>query len=147
MPTASRLFAAMGFAIVAFFAAEAFKATMPEGSDPGKFVLICVVIGALSGWMIMGRLAGSGYRPAIGQGIRTTAVMLFYVLLVFSIYEMLRQSVRMRYKNPTEAVAGIFDQVSQYGAAILGAVDVIAILLVGGILAAWLSEWASKRWP
>lgn len=147
MPTASRLFAAIGYAIVAFFAAEAFKATMPEGADPGSFVLVSVVIGALTGWMVMGRLAGKGYRPAVAQGIRTTAVMLFYALLVFSVYEMLRQSTRMRYGSPTEAVTGIFDQASQYGSAILGAIDVMAILLVGGILAAWLSEWASKRWP
>lgn len=137
----------MGYAIVAFFAAEAYKVTMPEGADPGNFVLICVLIGGATGWMVMGRLAGKGYRPAMAQGIRTTAVMMFYVFLVFSIYEMLRQSVRMRYGNPTEAVAGIFEQASEYGNSLLSAVDVIAILFVGGILAAWLSEWASKRWP
>ena len=147
MPTASRLFAAIGYAIVAFFAAEAYKMTMPEGADPGSFVAICVIIGATSGWMVMGRLAGRGYRGAIAQGLRTTAVMLFYAFVAFSVYEMLRQSLRMRFGSPTEAVAGIFDQAARYGSTLLSSVDVIVILLVGGVLAAWLSEWAAKRWP
>lgn len=147
MPTASRLFAAIGYALVAFFAAEAFKATMPEGADPGSFVLLCVVIGGVVGWMVMGRLTGQGYRAAVAQGIRTIAVLLFYVFLVFSVYEMLQQATRKRYGSPTEALTGVFEQAFEYGTTLVATLDVVAILIVGGILAAWLSEWASKRWP
>ena len=81
-----------------------------------------------------------------GAGIRTSAVLLFYALLVHSIYQMLVLSTRNRYDGPMDALVGIFEQASAYGLMAVTSVTVMGILLVGGVLAGWFSEWAAQRW-
>lgn len=146
MPTAARLFAAIAYAAVAFFASESFKPLLPDGFPTGRLSEINAVIGLLTGWMVMGRLAGQGYGAAINNGIRTTAVMVFYILFAQSSYQMIKLSMRNTYDGPMDAVIGIFDQAWKYGSLMVGSVEVMAILIVGGILAAWFSEWAAQRW-
>lgn len=146
MPTAARLFAALGFAVMAFFATEVYKPLLPEGTQVGMFTPINVIIGALCGWMVMGKVAGRGYMPALSHGMRTAAVTLFFVLFVWSGLEMFKRSTKLRYDGPFEALN------AQIGLAIdyikLGLTDpqVPIALLLGGILAACFSEWASRQW-
>lgn len=146
MPTAARLFAALSYAAVAFFASESFKPVLPEGLGTGYLSEVNAVIGLLTGWFVMGRLAGEGYRRAVAQGIRTTAVLVFYVLLLHSVLEMFRLSMRMRYDGPMDAVIGMLEKAMEYGRLVVTSPEVMAILLLGGVLAAWLSEWAARRW-
>jgi len=146
MPTAARLFAALAYAAVAFLASEQFKVVLPEGMDTGYLSEVNAVIGLLTGWFVMGRLAGGGYVRAVGRGLRTTAVMAFYVILAHSLREMYRLSMHMRYEGPMDAVIGIFDNGMHYGELIVTSPGVMGILLVGGVLAAWLTEWAARRW-
>ena len=146
MPTAARLFAALAYATVAFLASEQFKVLLPEGLDTGYLSEVNAVIGLLTGWFVMGRLAGGGYARAVGRGLRTTAVMAFYVILAHSLREMYRLSMHMRYEGPMDAVIGIFDNGMHYGQMIVTSPGVMGILLVGGVLAAWLTEWAARRW-
>ncbi len=146
MPTAARLLAAIGFALVGFFASESYKMLLPEGTDVGHFSLINTGIGLISGWLVMGRVAGEGYRAAIAQGIRTSAVLVFYALILHSLMEMLKRSTRLNYDGPMDAVAGMFALAAEYGLLIVYSPTVMIILIVGGILAAWLSEWAAMRW-
>lgn len=146
MPTAARLFAALAFAGVAFFASEFFKFLLPEGSPVGMLTLVNTLIGALSGWMVMGRLAGNGYYAAAGYGLRTMFVTVFYVLLAWALYEMIKKSLRKAYDGPVEALEAMMSIISEY--VVLGALDpqVSVTVVFGGILAALLSEWASTRW-
>ncbi|MBN2906011.1 MAG: TrgA family protein [Rhodobacteraceae bacterium] len=146
MPTAAKLFAAIAFAVMAWFASQAVVPLFPEGTDLGKFAYVNATIGALSGWLVMGRLAGAGYGAAVTSGLRTTAVFLFYALLVHSIVKMLDQAVRMRYSDTMEALAGVFELVGIYGMMVFTAPQVMGILLIGGVLAAWTSEFAAQRW-
>ena len=107
MPTAARLFAAVGFAIVAFFASEVYKPLLPEGTQVGMLSPLNSFVGFLSGWLVMGRLAGRGYYAAAGSGVRTIGVALFYVLLIGACYEMLIRSTRLYYDGPTEALTSM----------------------------------------
>ena len=145
MPTAARLFAALGFAAMAVFASEVFKPLLPEGTQVGLLSLVNSAIGLLAGWLVMGRLAGRGYRAAMGSGVRTAAVALFYVLIVWSLYEMLRRSLRKLYDGPMEALKAMTELMSDYVMLMISDPQVPVILVAGGILAAFLSEWASKR--
>lgn len=147
MPTASKLSAALGYALVAFIASQYYKIAMPDGTNPGLLVEVCIGIGIISGWLIMGRQTGDGYRNAMAQGLRTAAVMLAYIVFVFAINEMLRRAVRKRYEDVGDALLGIFEQASNYALTLLDAPMVILILCVGGMLAACLAEWVGKRWP
>lgn len=146
MPTAARLFAALGFAVVAFFASESFIRELPEGTNPGWFSEINAALGALTGWRVMGGLAGKGRVVAITSGLRTTVTMVALALVLHSLYEMIRLSMKLRYGGPGEAVLGFFDLVLEYGQLMLTSWPVMAILLAGGTLAAWLTEWADRRW-
>ncbi|MGC9370810.1 MAG: TrgA family protein [Paracoccaceae bacterium] len=146
MPTAARLFAAIAYAALAFVASEQFKPLLPEGLDTGYLSQVNAVIGLLTGWFVMGRLAGDGYGHAVLHGFRSTVALVFYVVLLHSVLEMFRLSFRMRYDDPLEAVAGIFEEAMEYGRMIATSPEVMAILLLGGVLAAWLAEFAARRW-
>lgn len=146
MPTAAKLVAALLFAAVAWFASDAIVPQFPEGTDLGAFALVNTAVGALSGWFVMGRLAGEGYGVAAASGLRTTAVFVFYALLFHSINEMLRQATRMRYDGVMEALTGMVAFMGKYALMVVTAPVVMGILLVGGVLAALVAEWASQRW-
>ena len=145
MPTAAKLFAALAFAVLAFFAAEILKPHMPEGTQFGNFSFYCALIGLVSGWRVMGPAAGRGWWEAVNAGVRTAAVMVAIALLIFSIYQMLVLAFRRSYDGPMEAIVGIFGVGVGYGMELL-AWDVLAVLIVGGALAGMLSEWAARRW-
>lgn len=145
MPTAAKLFAAVVFAVVGYLAAEAYKPGMPEGTQFGLFSELTAFIGLLCGWMVMGVLAGQGYGRAAGYGLRTSATLVFWALLLFSVYEMILRSMKMRYEGPMEALVGVFDLMLQHGLLVL-TVPVLAVLAAGGVLGGWAAEFAGRRW-
>jgi hypothetical protein len=145
MPTAARLFAAFGFGLMAFFASEIFKPLMPEGAQLGLLTPVNSAIGALAGWMVMGRLAGRGYYSAAGAGVRTSAVALFYALAGWSIYEMIVRSTRLAYDGPMEALKEMTALGADYFMLMLSDPQMPIVLIGGGVLAAFLSEWAAER--
>lgn len=146
MPTAAKLIAAIAYAAVAYFASDAVIAQLPEGIDVGNFTYVNTVIGALVGWFVMGRLAGEGYGVAVTMGLRTTAVFVFYALLTHAILEMLDRAMRMRYSDTMEALQGMMEIMGEYGLTVATAPPVVAILLVGGTIAAFFVEWTAQRW-
>jgi hypothetical protein len=146
MPTASKLAAAVAFALVAFFAANAFASHMPEGSNPGWIREISALTGALVGWLTIGRHgAGRTVTETAGAGMRTALITVFWALLGFSIYLMIRKSMRLIYDGPLEAVLGIFDVMIEQGKQ-MGQVDFLAILGIGGALGGMFTGWAGRRW-
>jgi hypothetical protein len=145
MPTASKLVGAFVFAVLSFFAAQRFIPHLPEGSVIGFFREITAVIGLAVGWFVMGRLTGHGYRDAIGAGMRTQLTVVFWTLLGFSIYFMVKKSTHMMYEGPMEAVLGVFDIMLGYGKKLLKP-DMGVIVLGGGAIAGIITEWAGKRW-
>jgi hypothetical protein len=146
MPTASKLAAALAFALIAFLAANAFAGHMPPGSDPGRLREVAAITGAFVGWFTIGRHgAGRAVTDQAGAGLRTALVTAFWVLLGFSIYLMIRKSMRMMYDGPLEAVLGIFDVMIEQGKQ-MGQVDILAILGIGGALGGIFTGWAGRRW-
>ncbi|MEM6741385.1 MAG: TrgA family protein [Pseudomonadota bacterium] len=146
MPTAARLFAAIGFAVMAFFATEVYKPLLPEGTQMDLFTPINVAIGALCGWLVMGRVAGRGYMPAMSHGLRTSVYTLFYVLFIWSGLEMYERSVSLHYEGPFEALQEMVKLSIEYIQLGLTDPQVPVALLLGGILAAFFAEWASRQW-
>lgn len=145
MPTAARLLAAIGFLLIGYFGAEVVKPHMPEGTQFGAFSFVCAGIGLLTGWIVMGGLVGEGMVRAAGYGVRVSVTLVFWALLLFAIYEMLRRATKMRYDGPMEALTAVFGIGLEYGRYLL-APDVLAVLLGGGVLVGMLSEWAARRW-
>ncbi|WP_028028975.1 TrgA family protein [Gemmobacter nectariphilus] len=144
MPTAARLAAALAFAALGFFAAEIYKPGLPPETQFGRFTPLCALIGLLCGWFLMGRLAGRGTRAALGSGLRTAATMVFFAMVLFSVYEMLLRALRKRYGGVFEAIEGTFDIVLIYGTALLRPEPLI-VLAIGGMLCGLLVEWVSRR--
>jgi hypothetical protein len=145
MPTAAKLFGALAFAILGWFSANMFSTGLPEGSQIGLLREIVAAIGFLAGWRVMGPAAGRGYYAALGGGVKTGIVMVFFSLLGFSIYEMVLLSMKMRYDGPLEAVLGVFDLMIEYGNLLLRT-DLLVTLFVGSALGGWISEFAGKHW-
>lgn len=145
MPTAARLVAAMCLALVAFIVSGQIIPLMPEGTDFGYFTVINIVLGVLTGWIIMGKRAGQGSTAAINNGITGVIALLFWGLFVQGAYEMIRLSLRHRYDGPFEALLAIVKIGGKFGVEIL-VPTVIATLLVGGILAGFATEYAAKKW-
>ena len=96
MPTGAKAVAAVTFAVVGWLTANAYVPNMPSAESVGSFRELTALLGALIGWRVMGNSVGNGYAAAAGSGWKTVVVLVFYALLLFAIYEMLQQSVKMR---------------------------------------------------
>jgi len=145
MPTASKLFAAFGLALVALFAAEIFKQYMPEGTQFGAFVPVSMLIGLVCGWRVLGPETGKGYWESANAGLKAAIAMTLLALIIFSIEEMVVVAFRKMYDGPMEAVIGAIG----IGVGFVRKMfvpDVLAVIFGGGMLAGCLSEWASRRW-
>lgn len=145
MPTASKLVAATAYAVLGLIAALTFVKYLPDGMPRGYFFEITAAIGFIVGWLVMGKLTRKGYREAINSGLVTALILVFWALLAFSLYFMLKKSMRMMYDGPMEAVLGVFQLMFDYGKLLL-VPDMLGVILVGGIMAGMITEWAGKRW-
>lgn len=145
MPTASKLVAAVLFALVAALAAHLFIPVLPEGTQIKMFRELSGVIGFFCGWFIMGKSTGRGMSEAINRGLVTSVAILFWCLLAFSIYFMIRKSTRMMYDGPMEAVLGVLELMLEYGA-LLKNPATPAVLIGGGVLGGMIVEKVSRRW-
>ncbi|MEQ3626599.1 MAG: TrgA family protein [Celeribacter sp.] len=145
MPTASRLVAAIAFAALLYVASDLFVRLLPDGRTDLSFPGLNAGIGALCGWLVMGRLAGRGYGKALESGIRTAATAVFWALVIWCSAEMISHSMAMRYDGPTEAVVAVFDLMLNYGRLLGTDLQVMVTLLAGSLLGGLLAEWASHR--
>lgn len=145
MPTASKLVAALVYALLGSVAAHTFIKYLPEGTPPGYFREITAAIGFAVGWLVMGKLTRKGYREAVNSGMMTALILVFWTLLAFSLYFMLKKSTRMMYDGTMEAALGVFQLMFDYGKMLL-VPDMLVVIFVGGILAGLVTEWAGKRW-
>lgn len=148
MPTAGRLFAAFAMAIVGYMTAEAFKPQMPEGTVFGFFSIASALIGLVVGWRTLGpdvTRPGPALGVAINAGLKAAIVLVLWALLIFSFEEMIQLAFRKTYKSPMEALVGVVQLALDYAERLL-VVDVLSVLAVGSIIAAWLAVWAARRW-
>lgn len=145
MPDAARLVAATCMALIAFIISGQVMPLMPEGTDFGYFTYVNIGLGLLCGWIVMGKRAGRGLVPAINNGLTGVAALLFWGLFVQGVYEMVRLAMRNRYGGPFEALAAIFEIGAEY-AWMIAVPNIIATVLIGGVLAGLATEQAWQRW-
>lgn len=145
MPTAAKGVAALAFGVVGWLMADAYIPNMPYPEQTGYFHWFVAALGVIVGWRVMGNAVGKGYLVAVGSGWKTIIVLVIFALLLFGIYEMLMQSVRMMYDTPTEAILDVFRQMAERSQPLLS-VSVIAVAAIGGGLAGILTENVSRRW-
>lgn len=145
MPNAARLVAAVSLALIAFILSGQIMPLMPEGTGFGYFTWINVALGLLVGWIVMGKRAGRGTTPGINNGLTGVVALIFWGLFFQGCYEMFRQATRNRFDSPFEAVLAIFEIAAEYGMMLL-VPQIIATVLIGGVLAGLVTEFAWRRW-
>lgn len=144
MPTMGRLVAALFLAALGWFTADLVKPYLPEAQPVGLFSPISAAVGLLVGWLFAGRKLHGGVGSVFGIGLSSAALLALWVAFIFAGYEMLRRALRKSYDGPTEAAVDTFGiMVDQLKVA--AHPDVIGALLVGGLVAAWLTKWTAAR--
>lgn len=145
MPDAARLTAAASLVLIAFIVSGQIIPLMPEGTDFGIFTPLNMFLGAVCGWVVMGKRAGRGITAAINNGITGVVALLFWGLFVQGCYEMFRLAMRNRFDGPFEALVAIFEEGIKY-ASVLLVPNILITLLVGAILAGLATEYAWRTW-
>lgn len=145
MPTAAKIVAALLLACVAWYASEVFRPLMPEGTDFGWFNYVNLVLGLLCGWFVVGTRVGRGYMEGFSAGLTGIGALVFWALFLQSLNEMLKLALQRRYEGPIEGIVAIFEIAVDYGMRMLN-VELIAVLLIGGLVTGLAAEWASRRW-
>ncbi len=145
MPNAAKLLAALSLALVGWIVSDMIKPLVPFSIDFGWFNYVNAAIGVLVGWLFLGPRAGSGPTAVINNGITSAVIMVIVGLFVQATNEMVRLSFARRYDSPFEAVAAIFEIFIDYSL-IIWDMQVILVLLAGGIISAFVSEVAGKFW-
>ncbi len=143
--TSGRLVAGICFALTGYLAAVTLSPTLPASFRVVWFPEASALLGALVGWVVMGRHVGHGLRAAMRQGVGTAVWLFFWALLSFSIYEMLLRALEKRYRQPMEAVGGALE-ISLYFFKIAMSVEVLGTLLIGGLISGALAEIANRIW-
>lgn len=147
MPTAAKLVAGLVYAVIAWLAADQYAAAMPPDQPSGWLREVSAAIGLVVGWRVMGGfLVRKRSRvEAMGTGLRTSLTVAFFALVAFSVAEMLARAIDGRYPDPMAAVTDVFAQALRLGEGLLN-VNVLGVLLLGGLMGGALAHMASSKW-
>ncbi|UWP87863.1 TrgA family protein [Aliiroseovarius crassostreae] len=145
MPTAAKLVAAGFFAALAFMVGNLIIPYLAEGRDYTLFPVGLAGLGLAIGWRFTGYRIGRGLGEPVGIGLSSGALLVFWGFLVFSIYEMLRKTLRNAYDGPVEALRAAVKIAVDYGYDI-AQMDVIATLVLGSVFGGWLTGVVARRW-
>jgi len=146
MPTGARAIGAVAFMVVGWLLANAYVPNMPFDKPVGYLRELTALIGLFTGWIVMGSSVGRGYIAAAGSGLKTLIVVIFWALFLFSAWEMLMISMKMRYDGPMKAAVDVFSIMLDRSQVLLS-VDCLLVFFVGGSIAGMLTESAARRWP
>lgn len=145
MPTAAKAIAALCLAALGYLSSELVKTLIPEFTNFGRFSQYNAAIGAVIGWIVVGKRAGRGTRDAIANGLTGVGAMIFWALVLHASYEMFNLSMKRRFDGPVEAFAAIFEVGVEYGALLLNPM-MISTFLIGAVLTGYFSEYAARHW-
>lgn len=146
MPTAGKLFGAIAFLLVGYFAADALKDTLPEQMAPAGFSAISGFLGLLIGWRVMGPNVQHGVLKTAATGVRASFTLAVWGIFAFAVATMIVRSTERRYDGVMEAINGAFVFMLDYGRLLVSSQEALIVLLAGGIAGGLLSGWAEKRW-
>ena len=145
MPTGAKLIAAISFAVVGWVLANFYAINVPDAVALGPIREVAALVGAITGWKVMGPSTGKGYVEAAGAGIKTSVVLAVVALFLLALGEMLDNSVRMRYDGALDAILDVFQTMMKRSGALLST-GVFGTILFGGIVGGLLTENAGRRW-
>ena len=145
MPTGGKLVGAIMFAALAYWLSDLIKPLLTEGARVGLLSPINALIGLVMGWTLMGRGAGKSYRQSFGYGLTTLAVTAFWSLVFWGGYEMVKNSTRLRYDGPVEALQDMALICADY-VKLVAIPEILWPALIGGIFVSWLTEFFARRW-
>ncbi len=146
MPTAAKLISALVMALLGWGVAHLVVPHLPPETRIGWFREISAGLGLLVGWRFLGRRAGGGWNLAPGYGLGAAAILVFWMLLVFSGYEMLRRAMRKAYGGDPVAALKDMVQIAMDDAVYLQPFEVWGALVLGGLAAGLIAEAAARRW-
>lgn len=145
MPTSPKLIAAVILGITGWLCAELLKPLMEESHDVSNLSPIFAVIGVVVGWKYLGPRADRRMGSYSANAITTALVQIFLTLFLFSGTEMVNESLRKAYDGPVEAMQDIFVIGLEYVLEYFNG-EVIAVVFLGGFIAAWSADRAAKKW-
>ena len=145
MPTAARLVAAICLGLLSWIVAQQVMARMTEISYFGQFPLVAIGLGLVVGWITLGGHTRPGPVAIINSGVTAVVVLAFWAVFVFGVYEMVRLSLNRRFHGLMDAIYGLIDVMIGY-ARVLAVPEILATLLVGGLIASALTRFADRTW-
>lgn len=144
MPTAAKFVAAICLGVVGWMTSQAIRPLMPPQTQFGWFNEVNLGLGVLCGWVVIGKRVGFGLSPAISAGLTGTGALVVWGLFLQSFNLMLANALQRQYDGPMEAIVAIFGIALDYGQYLLN-VNVIAILLIGGVVTGLVAEAVQRR--
>ena len=146
MPTAGRLAGAIIFALFGWYLAGFTVPYFPESNAPASWIPVGAGLGLFIGWKVCGSRAGRGYNPAIGVGLTCSFLLGFCMLFWVAFVQMMSNASRLLYNGAMEALLDVFNQVIEYSIDFYD-VPLLATLLIGGVVCAWMTEYFGQRFP
>jgi hypothetical protein len=144
MPTTARLVAALLMAALGWLVAVLAVAYLPEGQPVGSFAPIAAGWGLVVGWVWTGTRIQTGVGNPLGTGLIGVVIWVFWMLLSFSGYEMIRRATRVRYDGPVEGLEDMMSISVEY-LRDQGQPDIIAALVIGGAATGVITAWVARR--
>lgn len=145
MPTAPKIIAALLMAVAGWYAINYLADALPDGIAPRFLPLAGAGVAALIGWRVIGARPPRGGLTVINTGVIAGLLSLFWTGFGLACYEMILRSINRRYRGLEDAIEGLFAIMFDTYSTMLRA-DVLLAILLGGIVAAWVSGAASRRW-
>ncbi|SFS11490.1 TrgA family protein [Yoonia litorea] len=146
MPTAGRLAGAVIFGLFGWYIATLAVPFFPESRPPDFWFPSALLISIFIGWRICGTRAGRGYNAATGIGLTAGAAIAFCLVFALAFEQMIKNSMRLRYSGPTEAIIDTFNLMAEYAVQFYS-VSLIVTVIVGGMICAWMTEFVGQRFP
>lgn len=104
MPTFGRLIEAICFAALGTYLATITTPPFEEGTVPWFWMPLCVATGLWGGWVVVKKHAGHGVSSGVGNGTTGVVAKVFWIIELYSFYEMIVRSMRKTYDGPLKAI-------------------------------------------
>lgn len=144
MPTMGKLVAAVLFGVLFAFASTIIADTYLKTRLPPWFYQINIGFAVVLGWRIAGSRAGRGFAPAVSYGVTSVIMICVCALLLHGGIEMFLNTRDLKYDGPMEAVVGVIEEGIDFAVAFYSP-RLVAVLAVGSIAAALVTDWIGKR--
>ena len=145
MPTAPKLVGAILFGALGLFLATLYAPILDQTEGRRPWLWISGVIGLWAGWSLMGKRTGQGYSIGMGLGLTSAVALTFVTIFVMAFLKMAARSMRGTFDSPTDAIVGLFENVSDY-VVLLGVPVVVLTLLVAGVVFGLVTEFVGRRY-